>query len=194
MIKKFLPLLLLLIGAGAGVGAGVFLRPAGISGAAEGGSDATTGEKTNAADIEVPRKEAAQKDEGHDEMVVSGHNATKGESANDDLKVTEFVKMNNQFVVPIVSNDRVAAMVVLALSIEVSTGYSDAVFLREPKLRDSFLQVLFDHANIGGFDGAFTNAQVLGRLRDALREVAQKDLGEEIVKDVLIVEIARQDY
>jgi len=65
---------------------------------------------------------------------------------------------------------------------------------REPKLRDSFLRVLFDHANMGGFEGNFTNAQVLGRLRAALREVAQQDLGVDVAQDVLIVEIARQDY
>ncbi len=61
-------------------------------------------------------------------------------------------------------------------------------------MRDSFLQVLFDHANAGGFDGAFTEAGAMDQLRGALREVAQRDLGEELVKDVLILEIARQDY
>ena len=106
----------------------------------------------------------------------------------------EYVKLNNQLVIPIVSGERVTALVVLALSIEVPAGKSEAVFLREPKIRDSFLQVLFDHANIGGFDGNFTDTEALGRLRTALKEVAQKDLGRNIAKDVLIVEIARQDY
>lgn len=105
----------------------------------------------------------------------------------------EYVKMNNQFVVPVVDGAQVAALVVLSLSLEVPAGQKDAIYAKEPKLRDSFLQVLFDHANIGGFDGAFTNANNLDVLRGALREVAQKDMGEQIT-DVLIVEIARQDY
>ncbi|MFL4469477.1 hypothetical protein ACERZ8_06195 [Tateyamaria armeniaca] len=42
-------------------------------------------------------------------------------------------------------------------------------------------------------DGEFTNANNLDILRSALREVAQKDMGDQI-SDVLIVEIARQDY
>jgi len=105
----------------------------------------------------------------------------------------EYVKMNNQFVVPIVSDEKVQALVVLSLSLEVPVGQKDAIYAREPKLRDSFLQVLFDHANIGGFDGAFTNANNLAVLRGALREVAQKDMGDGIT-DVLIIEIARQDY
>lgn len=105
----------------------------------------------------------------------------------------EYVKMNNQFVVPVVKRDQVQALVVLSLSVEVPAGQKDAIYAKEPKLRDSFLQVLFDHANIGGFDGAFTNANNLAVLRGALREVAQKDMGDQIT-DVLIIEIARQDY
>lgn len=105
----------------------------------------------------------------------------------------EYIKMNNQFVVPVVKGDDVDALVVMSLSLEVPAGQKDAIYSQEPKLRDSFLQVLFDHANVGGFDGAFTNANNLSVLRDALREVAQKDMGEQIT-DVLIIEIARQDY
>lgn len=105
----------------------------------------------------------------------------------------EYFKMSNQFVVPVINDDQVQALVVLSLSVEVPIGQKDAIYSKEPKLRDSFLQVLFDHANIGGFDGAFTNANNLADLRGALREVAQKDMGEQ-VNDVLIVEIARQDY
>ncbi|MBY5933627.1 flagellar basal body-associated FliL family protein [Tateyamaria omphalii] len=112
---------------------------------------------------------------------------------NTDISDREYVKMNNQFVVPVVKGDSVQALVVMSLSLEVPAGQKDAIYSREPKLRDSFLQVLFDHANVGGFDGAFTNANNLAVLRSALREVAQKDMGDQI-SDVLILEIARQDY
>lgn len=106
---------------------------------------------------------------------------------------SEYVKMSNQFVVPIVDGDAIQGLVVMSLSLEVPAGQKDAVYAREPKLRDSFLQVMFDHANIGGFDGAFTNSNNLMVLRRALREAAQKVMGEQ-VSDVLIIEIARQDY
>lgn len=105
----------------------------------------------------------------------------------------EYVKMSNQFVIPIVSASAVKGLAVLSLSLEVPAGQKDAIYSHEPKLRDSFLQVLFDHANIGGFDGAFTNANNLAVLRGALRESAQKVMGDQIT-DVLIIEIARQDY
>jgi flagellar basal body-associated protein FliL len=165
-MMKLLPIVLLLIGSGAGVGAGIFLRPA----------PAPVAEMT---DKEVSDKaETAQKKDAKDE----------------GGKATEYVKLSNQFVVPVVKNRVVVSLVVLALSLEVPEGTKEGVFKKEPKVRDSFLQVLFDHANVGGFDGSFTEAGMLNQLREALREVAQRDLGEDGVNDVLILEIARQDY
>lgn len=163
MLNKILPIVLLLIGVGAGVGAGVFLRPAEEE---EPMAEEVTSEKVTIQADETP--------------------------AEPDL-VREYVKMNNQFVVPVVNSESVQALVVLSLSLEVPAGQKDSIYSREPKLRDSFLQVMFDHANVGGFDGEFTNANNLDVLRNALREAAQKDMGEQI-SDVLIVEIARQDY
>ena len=105
---------------------------------------------------------------------------------------TEFVRLNNQFVVPVVARERIAAMVVMSLSIEVRAGAAQSVYTLEPKLRDGFLQVLFDHANRGGFDGAFTEANTMDVLRRMLFEVGRDLLGEE-AQEVLITEIARQD-
>ncbi len=104
----------------------------------------------------------------------------------------EYVKMSNQFVIPVVEGGRVTAMVVLSLSLEVTAGSTEAVYAIEPKLRDAFLQVLFDHANAGGFRGAFTDGANLVLLRAALMETATKAAAE-LVTDVLIVEIVRQD-
>ena len=104
----------------------------------------------------------------------------------------EYVKLNNQFVIPVVEAGQVAALVVVSLSLEVSAGSAELVFEREPKLRDVFLQVLFDHANAGGFRGSFTDGSNLVILRQALKEVAMQVLGDK-VRDVLIVDIARQD-
>ena len=104
----------------------------------------------------------------------------------------EYVKLNNQFVVPVMDKGRVISLVILSLSLEISPGLSQDVYAREPKLRDAFLQVLFDHANAGGFQGSFTDGSNLIFLRKALLETAQKVLGE-TVRDILISDIARQD-
>lgn len=170
MIKKLLPVILLLVGAGAGVGAGLFLRPPPPEPGMEG----------EMAD------DAAMEKEGMEEG---------GEKKGEDGLVPEFeyIKMSNQFVVPVVQDDQVASLIVMSLSLEVLPGQQQMVFSKEPKLRDSFLQVMFDHANYGGFDGMFTDVSTLETLRNGLREVASRDVGE-IVTDVLITEIARQDY
>ncbi|VDC20326.1 flagellar basal body-associated FliL family protein [Pseudogemmobacter humi] len=109
-----------------------------------------------------------------------------------DPALVEYVKLNNQFIVPVLEGGRVASLVAMSLSLEIATGNSEQVFAREPKLRDAFLQVMFDHANTGGFRGSFTDAANLVVLRRALMEQAKLIMGN-VVSDVLITEIARQD-
>ncbi len=122
--------------------------------------------------------------------------------AEGDMKETEksadlttprdYVKLSNQFVVPVLEGGRVTALVILSVTLEVTTGNGEAIYTREPKLRDAFLQVMFDHANAGGFRGTFTDGSNMVFLRQALREAAQRVTGE-MVTDVLIVDIVRQD-
>ena len=109
-----------------------------------------------------------------------------------ELVDREFVKLNNQFVVPVVTETRVAALVVLSITIETQIGKSEVIYAREPKLRDLFLQTLFDQASLGRFSGEFANAANLRPLRDELTVIARRVLGPE-VSDVLITDISRQD-
>lgn len=118
--------------------------------------------------------------------------AEEEHAAEEEKLPPDYVKLNNQFVVPILEAGKVVSLVVLSLSLEVEAGNTEAVYSREPKLRDAFLQVLFDHANTGGFRGSFTDGSNLVVLREALTEKAIGVLGS-IVTDVLITEIARQD-
>lgn len=112
--------------------------------------------------------------------------------AEEEKAAKEYVKLNNQFVVPVVKNERVSALVVMSLSVEVTAGTTQDVYSHEPKLRDMFLQTLFDHANIGGFEGEFTGAARMDLLRQSLREVAHREF-EGTIHDVLISDIVRQD-
>ena len=91
-----------------------------------------------------------------------------------------------------VREDRVRSLVVLSITLEVAAGTTAATYEREPRLRDEFLRVMFDHANMGGFDGAFTQADNLDLLRNALRQAADGALPHG-TRDVLITDIARQD-
>lgn len=174
MIRKLIPALLALLGLGAGVGAGFALRPAGDAPPAEGHGE------------EAPADAHASGGHGAEAPAAAGHDAGAEDGA------PEYVKLNNQFVVPVLEGGRVVSMVILSLNLEVGAGQSEAIYAREPKLRDAFLQVLFDHANAGGFRGSFTDGSNLVILRRALLEKARTVAGEAVL-DVLISDIARQD-
>lgn len=167
MKKLLLPLFLGLIGVAGGVGAGIALRP--------------------------PEPPAALANPCGDIDTANGDHA--GESTPDGHETEaeqEYVKLNNQFIVPVVSDDSVASLVVMSLSVEIGPSQRDQVYAKEPKLRDAFLQTLFDHANMGGFEGTFTDGNTLDILRAALTETARNILGRSVTS-VLIVDIARQD-
>ncbi|MDO6522999.1 flagellar basal body-associated FliL family protein [Shimia thalassica] len=169
-MKKVLPILLALFGIGLGAGTGFYLK------------------QGNAEKPEAPSEECVAFEHG------DPTNLPKGEEVEDSASTTdrEYAKLNNQFVIPIVQEEAVESLVLISLSIEVVSGNKDLVFEREPKLRDALLQVMFDHANMGGFKGTFTNSSNLKVLRTALLETAQKTLGD-VVSDVLILDLARQE-
>lgn len=163
-MRKLIPVILALIGLAAGGGAGYFLRPP--------PEEASHDEADACADVQHAAEVA--------------HDVVEGEPT------TEFVKLNNQFVVPVVREGRVSALVIMSLSLEVKLGMTEKVYRSEPKVRDALLQVLFDHANSGGFDGNFTGSTNMERLRVALLEVSQNILGDSILS-ILVSDIVRQD-
>ncbi|MCD1625038.1 flagellar basal body-associated FliL family protein [Seohaeicola saemankumensis] len=167
-MKKLLPVFLAMFGIGAGIAAGVVLKP------------------------DLPADTVAL-EEGN----PCGQIPTEPESIFESISYRdpanqEYVKMNNQFIIPVVVEERVRALVILSLSVDIEKGHSQTVFDREPKLRDAFLQVLFNHANIGGFQGSFTENANMAILRRALKDAGQSVLGK-VVNDVLITDLARQD-
>lgn len=175
MKRIILPLLLALIGLGGGIGAGIYLRPP------HGAAEVTANPCGDAGGSSDPGTIASGEGSGD----ASKHGG-EGAAAHD------YVKLNNQFIVPVVGTGKVSGLVVLSLSLEVKAGTRDTVFAIEPKLRDVFLQVLFDHANSGGFDGAFTDSNRLDVLRHSLLEAARKVIADRVY-DVLITDIVRQE-
>jgi hypothetical protein len=170
-MRLILPILLLLLGLGGGVGVGLFL----------GGGP------------EMEEADAEDSPSGDVSEDVTPPPGTTGDSLVTPANAgTEYVRLRNQFIVPVVRHGSVRSLVILVLTVEATTGGSDAVFQHEPRLRDSFLRVLFAHANSGGFDGQFTEAAAMAPLRSGLRDAAIAVLGD-VARDVLIVDITRQD-
>ena len=163
-MKLIIPIILALLGTGAGVGAAIVM-----------GADKQSHE-TEIACMPAAEKTVAETPPSSEEAPPSDG---------------EFVKLANQFLVPVLVQDEVDAMVVMSLSLEVEPGTTSEVFHLEPKIRDKFLQILFDHANKGHFGSGYTSNRSLEILRNALRAAAQ-DITRGKTRDVLIVEIAKQ--
>ena len=104
----------------------------------------------------------------------------------------DYVKLNNQFIIPLLEDKSVSGLVAMSIGLELEPGYKETVYSLEPKLRAAFLQILFDHANVGGFNGQFTDSLNLDILRNNMFFAAKKILGDKVY-DVLITDIARQD-
>lgn len=117
---------------------------------------------------------------------------TEDEYVEESDEEPEYLRLQNQFVIPIVRDELVRSLVVLSLSLETNAGATDTIYSREPKLRDALLRVLFDHAHIGGFDGSFTESGRLSILRVALLEAAQATISKDVT-DILITDIVRQE-
>ena len=167
MLKKLVPILIVLGGLGAGVGVAVAMK-----------------------EPDVSEQEVALTNPcGEPQDITAPKNEDRKAAAEE---VTDFIKLPNQFVVPVVDGDRVKALVVMSLTIEISEPQEEAIFARLPKLRDGFLRVILDHANMGGFDGNFTSNGSMDTLRSGFVDVAQREFPQDI-HDVLILDINRQD-
>ncbi len=167
-MRILLPFILLLLGTGLGVGAGFFLKPS--------------------PEVTQAMSPCGEQEADPDSMLA----AISAQNSEIPQAEREYAKLANQFIVPVVSDGRVSALVVLSISIEVLAGSKDLVVEHEPKLRDVFLQVLFNHANLGGFAGTFTSTTNMRDLRNALRLAAHEVMNDRVI-DVLIVDLVRQD-
>ncbi|MGR3722159.1 flagellar basal body-associated FliL family protein [Abyssibius alkaniclasticus] len=181
-MKKLLPVLLVIFGLVGGAGAGLLLQP---KPAACPASDA---EQTESATRQPLTADAAC---ATDAGTGAATSPAYPPAASPPV-AAEYVRLERQFVIPVISPDRVRALVVISLSIETDSGAAAQVYAQEPKLRDAFLQVLFRHANSGGFDGAFTTGQPMEDLRGGLRSASRDVLGA-LSRDVLVVDVVRQD-
>lgn len=177
MMKLLIPVILLLVGVGGGVGAAIMLAPAPEPAEEEG------------AEAPAEAEEAAEGD-----AAEPAEDATSEEAPAEDEAATavEFLNMENQFIVPLVDDGVVHGLVVVTISLEVVEGTIAAVHQLEPKIRDRFLQVLFNHANNGGFAGNFTDFRYIQSLKDELLRNAKVVAGKD-VSDILILDLVRQD-
>ena len=164
---KLLPILVIIIGIAGGGAAGFVLRPAPEPVVMEEGETAEVQEAK-------PEEKTTAKEEDEEQVEAA------------------FVKLNNQFVIPVVTETDVSALVVMSMTLETDPTSTELLYNLEPKIRDAALRVLFNHAYAGGFDGHFTAPDKMGMLRKALVTAVNGVAGGTVV-DVLITDIIRQD-
>lgn len=174
MKALMLMLALLLLGTGAGAGA------------------AWLGGWLGAGDP-APADEASEAPVDNTDMVSDAAPAGTGVPVSSAIRPdAEYQRLDDPFLVPLVRDNAVAAMMVLTLGLEVAPGQTAVIHAREPRLRNQLLQALFDHANTGGFEGMFTGAANMRALREGLTRAARDVVGE-AVGSVLILDMVRQE-
>ncbi|SHH64215.1 flagellar basal body-associated FliL family protein [Marivita hallyeonensis] len=168
MLKKILPLISLLIGLGGGVGAAMVLAP----------------DKQDDTHHEEQSADAEHEDSEHEQEAESDGEPAPGSA--------EIVKLPNQFVIPVIVHNRVRSMLILAVAIEIDPAQADTVRSLEPKMRDIFLEELFNLAALDGFKDDLITKKTLDLVRSTLTARARALLQTDDVS-VLITDMARQD-
>lgn len=174
-MKKLLPVILVLLGLGGGLFVGQMLRPA---------PEQEEGTQAHVA-MTAP-------DEGVEEHVNMPGDPLEPKPTPPPEGGWAYNKLDKQFIVPVMGESKVRALIVMSITLETEPGLETDIATREPKLRDAFLRVLFEHERSGGFSGVFTDPRTLSDLRISLRKVARVIVGPG-VNDVLVTDILRQD-
>jgi flagellar FliL protein len=202
-MKALVPALIALVGLGAGVGAGMALKPEPPEEehAAAACADPATAGEADEHTAEGHGDDHAAPADGHGEPAAAAadpcaeadpfapapHAEAEGHGA------AAFLEIEEPFVVPVFAGEKVVAMVVVELSVAAEADAAHDLEALTPRLRDSFLKVMFRHANSGGFDGTFTSGPKMDDLKSALLAAAREAAGGAPIDDVLVTEIARQD-
>lgn len=126
-------------------------------------------------------------EEHKDEEVVEAPEPKKEEP-----KAFSYVRLDRQFVVPIIVDREVKSLVVLELSLEIGQDATERVFAKEPRVRDALLAQLHRTAQEGGFLERLGTGTFLAELREDLLTSLDPVLGDD-VHGVLIGNIVRRD-
>ena len=174
MIRKIIPLLLAIVAAAVGLFGGEALR---ADPRPDGGSESVS---DNGLEATEPAA---------DETKAEGSPKPKEDAKKTDA--TAYFRFPSQFFVPVMHGDRLDAVMILTLTLEIPAERQEAMFSEEFRLRDSLLRTLLVHANTGGFDGNYTIEPRMRRLRESLLNAAQ-EAGGDSISEVLIEDIAQQ--
>ena len=172
MLKKILgPVFLIIAVIGGAVAADFVKSRPSTESAAEDGKKSTKDAK------DKKKKDSAKGDDG---------------KSGGSLDGPIYLKFKRQFVVPVMKSGEIDALVIMNLNYELDDDAPDNIYTFEPKLRDAIVRELLRLSDKGIFGEDLTTPQSYELLRSTLLEAGQKVVSEGI-RDVLILDIARQD-
>lgn len=168
-----------------GSGFGVGLRYLGA-----GGSQASP---TN----EVAKDAAADsKSEKADGKADEPHKKKESKAKNghgDKAEETAYFKFSRQFVAPVVIGGDPKAMLILDVMIELAPDAGDAIYAKEPKLRDAVLQALLAQSANGQLSEMLAKPELLEATRGAVLERVRNVIGDD-AQSILLMDVGYQPY
>lgn len=188
-MKQFLaPVVVVLFAVAGGVG-GNLLKSGGVeSGEAHASASDDGGHGKPESDSH------ASSDDGHKpkKKKASGHGGDDGHGEGGNSSDTAFYKFSREFVVPIMADRRVKALVILHLSLEVDEATNSELFSLDPKLRDNIMTTLIGLSNDGKTLDELTSADSYETIRSMVLMNLQSGVSENI-QNVLIMDVGKQD-
>jgi len=176
--------------AGAGVIAGAFggnmLKPT-----AEAGSPVMAGGDEDASG-------SGQNDDGQaaegdtygkkDKKAKKDSRSSKSGASKD----VSYYKFSREFVIPIMRDGQVTALVILHIQLEVDSSIESSLFSMEPKLRDNIMTTLVEISHDGHLFDNLTEPESYESIRALVLE-GLKTVKSEGIENILILDMARQD-
>ncbi|MEL6687540.1 MAG: hypothetical protein AAFP97_07950 [Pseudomonadota bacterium] len=130
---------------------------------------------------------------------ASGGDAYGAEASAKDASATpektdtsDYMRFKRQFVVPVMRDQAVEALVLLNIGLDIEESKRDEIFKKEPRFRDSFIRELLQLSNDGYFNEEMTSPDTYEVVRETLLRSA-RTVQEKGVNDVLILDFSRQD-
>lgn len=131
---------------------------------------------------------------GHGEAKASGHGGGGAHGAKSSAGTSgdvEYFKFSREFIVPLTRGERVDALVIINLNLEIDKSISGQIYGMEPKLRDNIMSTLIRLSNEGVALADLTNPENYETIRSMilgnLRELVPNGL-----ENVLILDMAKQ--
>ncbi|MFN4183320.1 MAG: flagellar basal body-associated FliL family protein [Hyphomonas sp.] len=167
---------------------GHMLRGGGGGSAAAAEADSKAhGDGGASEDTHAPKEKPKDSHSDDKKAKKDGHGASSSSSGS------AYFKFSREFVVPIIQHEKVVSLVILNINIESDAASSDKLFSQEPVVRDVVMTTLIEISGDGRTFQSMTSIENYETLRSLILGALQKKFPDIGIRNVLILDIARQD-